>query len=199
MNSHELAHKREVDFMLTKHLVTKDLVDKAHEMFAVIFPDEHLYDEDGGVLKSCFSESCSDDHDPNDLWNYYLWKLSTFDNPDGEFIGMSGIYTEAIDPESAWLGWIGVMPSYRRERVATRMLNSFCQECRERGFKYARLYTNENNIPAREFYKFNGFTEEKYNGPTPDCVLTGGPIYIYSKSLYPQYECPPWADRHLDF
>lgn len=185
--------------MLTKYLVTKELVDKAHELFAVIFPDEHLYDEDGGVLKSCFSESCSDDHDPNDLWNYYLWKFSTHDNPEGEFIGMSGIYTETIDPESAWLGWIGVIPSYRRMRVATRMINSFCQECRERGFKYARLYTNENNIPAREFYKFNGFTEEKYNGPTPDCVLTGGPIYIYSKSLYPQYECPPWNDRKLDF
>ena len=117
----------------------------------------------------------------------------------GSFIGMSGIYTEAIDPDSAWLGWIGVLPEYRRERFATRMLNAFAEECRQRGFKYARIYTNEGNIPARECYKFNGFMEEKYNGPTPDCVLTGGPIYIYSKSLYPQYECPPWADRHLDF
>lgn len=63
MTSHEITHKREDHLMLTKHLVTKELVDKAHEMFAVIFPDEHLYDEDGGVLKSCFSESCSDDHD----------------------------------------------------------------------------------------------------------------------------------------
>lgn len=185
--------------MLTKYLVTKDLVDTAHEMFKVIFPDERLYEEEGGELKSCFSESCSDDHDPNDLWHYYLWKFTTFDNPEGEFIGMSGIYTEAIDPESAWLGWLGVMPSYRRLRVATRMLNSFCRECREHGFKYARIYTNENNISARECYKFNGFTEEKYNGPAPDCVLTGGPIYIYSKALYLNEECPPWNDRKLDF
>ena len=51
MNAHEIAHKREVDLMLTKHLVTKELVDKAHEMFAIIFLDEHLYDEDGGVAE----------------------------------------------------------------------------------------------------------------------------------------------------
>ena len=60
MTSHDLTHKREADYMLTKHLVTKDLVDKAHEMFAIIFPDEHMYDEEDGVLKSCFSESCSE-------------------------------------------------------------------------------------------------------------------------------------------
>lgn len=184
--------------MFVKHLVTPELVGKAHELFAIIFPDEHLYDE-GGPLKSCFELSCDPTHDPHDIWHYYLWSDSTPDCPMGKFIGMSGIYTEASDPESAWLGWIGVLPEYRRERFATRMLNAFAEECRSLGFKYARIYTNENNIPARECYKFNGYTEEKYNGPTPDYVLTGGPIYLYSKSLYPETELVLWNDRHLDF
>jgi ribosomal protein S18 acetylase RimI-like enzyme len=116
----------------------------------------------------------------------------------GKFIGMSGIYAEASDPESAWLGWFGVLPEYRRERFATRMLNVFAEECRALGFKYARIYTTENNIPARECYKFNGFSEEIYGGVIPFYVI-GGPVYIYSRSLYPNYDCPPWNDRHLDF
>lgn len=186
--------------MFNKRLVTKYLVDDAHDLFARIFPDEHLYDKEGGVLKSCFEESCSETRDQvNDPWKYWLWHFSTADMPLGETIGMSGIYIEHADPESAWLGWLGVLPEYRRERFATRMLNDFAEECRKCGRKYARIYTNENNIPARECYKFNGYVEEKFNGPTPEYVLTGGPIYIYSKSLYPGVECPPWNDRHLDF
>lgn len=184
--------------MFVKHLVTPELVGKAHELFAIIFPDEHLYDE-GGPLKSCFELSCDPTRDPRDIWHYYLWSYSTPDCPMGKFIGMSGIYLEASDPDSAWLGWLGVLPEYRRERFATRMLNDFAQECRKCGRKYARIYTNENNLPARACYRSNGFTEEKYNGPTPEYVLTGGPIWIYSRSLYPENKLPLWNDRHLDF
>ena len=185
--------------MFTKHLVTKDLLEKAKELFGIIFPSETLYDEVDGVLKSCFDEACAHEQTPDNPWNYYLWSYSTPDKPMGEFIGISGIYVEKADPKSAWLGWLGVVPEHRRERFGTRMLNAFADECRDRGFRFARLYTNENNTAAREFYKFNGFKEEKFVGEAPDYVLNGGPVWIYSRSLYPYEECPDWGDRHLDF
>ena len=185
--------------MFRKHLVTKYTVDDAHDMFRQIFPDEKLYEEDGGSLKSCFSEAAKTFNDPNVLWNYYIYTDSSPEHPLGFSVGMSGIYLEDADPDSAWLGWLGVLPEYRREHYGTRIMNEFLNECRERGFKFARLYTNENNIVARAFYEANGFIGEKYNGEVPECVKTGGDVWIYSKSLCPAVPCIPWGDRHLDF
>lgn len=106
--------------MFTKKLVTQELVGDAHRLFKLIFPKETLY-EDGSV-ESCFSKSAENPLGP---WRYWLWSLSTPECPSGKFIGMSGIYEEEADPESAWLG---VLPEYRREWFGTRMLNAFQQE-----------------------------------------------------------------------
>lgn len=128
-----------------------------------------------------------------------MYKEYSSERSDGELVGMSGIYLEKSDPDSAWLGWIGVRPQFRRHRYGTRILNDFLDICRQYEFKFARLYTNENNVAARRFYEFNGFVGEKYTGDAPECVKTGGDIWIYSKSLREGFDCPPWNNRHLDF
>lgn len=182
--------------MFTKHLVTKELLPVVHRMFREVFPDEKLYED--GSCKDCFAGACDHEQKGRDVWHYYLWKLTTPDDQEGKFIAMSGIYTEEADPDSLWLGWMGVLPEYRRERLATRILNDFLRECRGLGFKYARIYTNEDNEAARACYRFNGFAEEKYGGETPEYILFGGPVWVYSRSAISP-ECPPWNDRKLNF
>lgn len=181
--------------MFTKKLITKELVPEAHRLFKLIFPEEHMYDD--GTLESCFSRTAAD---PSGPWHYWLWSYSTPEFPMGKNIGLSGIYVEDADPESAWLGWLGVLPEYRRERFGTRMLNAFQQEARDAGFKYARIYTNEGNTAARELYKFAGYTEERLDYDPPEYVLTGGPVVIYSMSLDKEkWPLVPWASRPLVF
>ena len=183
--------------MFNKKLVTSELVPDAHRLFSEIFPDEHLYED--GTLESCFSLSASQLHEEHDLWQYWIWYLSTSEVPMGMPIGMSGIYTEESDPESAWIGWLGVLPKFRRERFGTRMLNDFQQEARERGFKFARLYTNEGNLAARALYEFCGYTMERLSFDPPDYVKTGGDVIIYSRSLIEGQELVLWNNRPLAF
>ena len=181
--------------MFTKKLVTQEIVGDAHRLFKLIFPKETLYDD--GSVDSCFSKSAENPLGP---LHYWLWSLSTPECPMGKFIGMSGIYEEEADPESAWLGWLGVLPEYRRERFGTRMLNAFQQEARDAGYKYARIYTNEGNKAARALYEFAGYTMETLDYKTPDYVLTDGPVVIYSMSLDKEkWPLRPWASRPLMF
>lgn len=181
--------------MFTRKLINKELIDEAHRLFKLIFPKETLYDD--GSVDSCFTRSAENPLGP---WHYWLWSLSTSECPMGKFIGMSGIYEEEADPESAWLGWLGVLPEYRRERFGTRMLNAFQQEARDAGYKYARIYTNEGNKAARALYEFAGYTMETLDYEAPEYVLTDGPVVIYSMSLDKEkWPLRPWASRPLEF
>ena len=183
--------------MFNKKLVTPELVQVAHELFKEIFPNETLYED--GTLESCFSRSAALVNDEHELWHYWVWSLSTPEAPMGFPIGLSGIYTEESDPDSAWLGWLGVISKYRRERFGTRILNDFLREARDRGFKFARLYTNDGNVAAKALYEFNGFTKETLNFDPPDYVKVGGEVIIYSKSLIEGQELVPWNSRPLVF
>ena len=185
--------------MFKQHLVDKSLVNKATELFRIIFPNETMYDEETGSLDNCFALAAEETHEPPDIWRYYLYTDSTPDCPYGKYIGMSGIYVEKSDPESAWLGWLGVLPEYRRERYGTRMLNYFEREAKELGFKFARLYTNEGNLAARALYEFAGYTMERLNYDPPEYVKVGGEVVIYSRSLYKDVPLVPWNSRPLEF
>jgi len=181
--------------MFTKKLVTQELVGDAHRLFKLIFPKETLYEE--GSVESCFTQ-CLKPH--NGLWHYWIWSLSTPDCPMGKYIGLSGIYEEEADPESAWLGWLGVLPEYRRERFGTRMLNAFQREARDVGYKYARIYTNEGNVAARGLYESAGYTMERLDYKAPDYVLSDGPVVIYSMSLDKEkWPLVQWGSRPLVF
>lgn len=181
--------------MFTKKLVTKELVSEAHRLFKLIFPNEQLYDD--GSVESCFTRSAEN---PTGPWHYWLWSLSDVDCPMGKYIGLSGIYEEEADPESAWLGWLGVLPEYRRERFGTRMLNAFQGEARDTGYKYARIYTNEGNMPARELYKSAGYIMERLDYEPPEYVKVGGDVLIYSMSLDKEkWPLVPWGSRPLSF
>ena len=124
---------------------------------------------------------------------YEYWILYV----EGTPVGISGIYSLQEDPESAWLGWFGILPEFRRKKLGSEALSLFEQEARKRGFRFARLYTARwNNDVAKSFYANNGYVEEYY-----DCQEDSGAsveaLSIFSKALYPDGELPAWNNRNM--
>ena len=123
---------------------------------------------------------------------YYLLYL------DEVCIGISGIYQYPSDPASAWLGWFGILPAYRRYGYGSEALGIFEQTARDRGFAYARLYTDRyNNEAAITFYTANGYSGEIYDNPD-DPAAFQYPIFVFSKSLTGD-PVPPWNNREMNF
>ena len=157
-------------------VVTEDNISLAVEMWHRIFPGEELLSVFNG--KNCYEKSLETD----DLTYFIHYAENT---P----VGISGIYKEPAEQESAWLGWFGVLPKYRRMGYGTDIINVFLEMLRILGYKYARLYTGADNTVGRKFYEHNGFTGEPYKSDKEDLI-------IYSKSLCDE-PVPLWGNRRL--
>ena len=99
-------------------------LDTAYDIEKTIFPE---YDALKNYLDS-FAE--------NNKSEYYLIK------EDGTFIGIIGLYYFNAYPDDAWLGWFGFLDEYRHKGYGKKALEFFENLARERGFRYARLYTD---------------------------------------------------------
>ena len=112
-------------------------------------------------------------------------------------IGISGLYYYEIDPTSAWLGWFGVKPEYRRCGYGSRILKLFEKTAKKLGFKYTRLYTDQfNNEAAISFYKTNGYLFEEYKNDN-DGASNKIKVYIASKSLG-KYPIKLWNNKNIN-
>lgn len=167
--------------MLNAHLVTAENLAIVLDMWHKIFPNETLWCG-FALAENCFQKSL---HDP--YLRYYIHYNG--DTP----VGISGIYKEDAEPESAWLGWFGVLPEYRRQGFGTKIMDYFIQECRSLGKKYARLYTGAENTIGQKFYEAYGYKGEPY---TADHPYDPEELIIYSLSLCNE-PVPPWNNRHL--
>ena len=68
------------------------------------------------------------------------------------YVGISGLYSLKADPESAWLGWFGILEQYRRNRYGSEALRLFELRAKELGYKYCRVYTDrDDNDSAIDF------------------------------------------------
>lgn len=124
---------------------------------------------------------------------YEYWLVQV----DGEYVGISGIYSLPVDPDSAWLGWFGILPQFRRMGLGSRVIRAFEDVARERGFLYARLYTGRyDNEVAKAFYRANGYQEEFYDCPEDPGGLVE-PLSIFSKALSEGSTVPPWGNKSM--
>jgi len=99
-----------------------------------------------------------------------------------DIVGISGIYIEPFEPDTAWLGWYGVKAKYRKKGYGTKILNHTIEIAKQSGFKYFRLYTDIVNPNAHRLYdKVMDFVEEYKEQDYR--------VLIYSKSLCNQ-PCP---------
>jgi GNAT superfamily N-acetyltransferase len=152
--------------MLTLVPVTEENIDQAIAVQSIIFPaysaEENYRDGVTGKTENA----------------YYL----VYD--DRICIGITGLYSLSSDPDSAWLGWFGVLEDFRRRHYGSMILSLFEEQARTAGFRYARIYTDRyDNDTAIAFYTACGYTPETYDNPEdPACYEY--PILIFSKALY---------------
>ena len=111
-------------------------------------------------------------------------------------VGITGLYSYPANPESAWLGWFGVLQEFRRRHYGSRILSMFEEQARCAGFRYARIYTDRyDNNTAIAFYTACGYTSEIYDNPEdPACYQY--PVLIFSKALY-DGPLPAWNNRDI--
>ena len=161
-------------------LIDKSNLDTAHEIENIIFPH---YDALKNYLDSIFDPKKS---------GYYLIKENDV------YIGIIGIYSYDAYPDDAWLGWFGLLEEYRGKGYGRKALEFFEELARNRGFRYARLFTDTlNNDNTRNFYKHHDYFEERYINFSDPASLKY-PISIFSKSLYEE-RCPRWNNRDIHF
>ena len=98
-------------------------------------------------------------------------------------IGVTGIYSYHEYPETAWLGWFGMLSKYRKKGYGRMALDKTIELAKEKGYTRFRLYTDEFATEAHKLYKSRGLIEEPYTNEDDQDEYFIAKIYIYSKSL----------------
>lgn len=110
-------------------------------------------------------------------------------------VGQWGLYTTTLEQnETAWLGWFSVLPKFRRLGYGSHILTFFETMAKAEGFKFIRLYTSKDNIPAQECYKKFGFVLEDFIGTTD---METEPLVIGSKSIS-DTPVQPWGNKPME-
>lgn len=98
---------------------------------------------------------------PLPLWKLFLCKEA------GEIVGLCSYYQQEDDPpDRFWVGWIGVLPAFRRQGMGRTMLEWVEQQMRARGGVHSWVYTERKNVGAMEFYADAGYQSEGLFGST---------------------------------
>ena len=156
--------------MMTLERITRENIDYASEIQRELFPEYSGRENYEDSLKE------------NSRLEYYLVC------EDGVCAGITGLYSYPEYPESAWLGRFGIRENYRRKHLGSAVLKRFEEMAVQKGFRFARLYTDaENNDAAIAFYKSNGYQPEPYQNEE-DPVSLKYKALIFSKSLTDE----PW-------
>ena len=159
-------------------LVTKDNLLLAYKVQKEIFPDSPDY---------LFLKNAVESEDI--ALNHYL----AYENH--RLVGITGVYSEAIDKDSIWLSWFGVLPTERRKGYGRKILEETENICKSLPFKFFRCYTtssyNSSALPLYDSFftikeKYENENDETYNNTT----------LIYSSSLQKE-KVPYWNNKYI--
>lgn len=98
-------------------------------------------------------------------------------------VGVTGIYSYHEYPETAWLGWFGILEKYRNNGLGGITLDKTIELAQKKGYTTFRLYTDEFAKDAHRLYESRGLEKELYDNPDDKDNFIDAKIYIYSKSL----------------
>ena len=98
-------------------------------------------------------------------------------------IGVTGIYSYNEYPESAWLGWFGILEEYRNKGYGGIVLDKTIELARQKGYSKFRTYTDEYAKSAHKLYASRGLVKELYDNEEDKDEYFISDIYIYSISL----------------
>lgn len=93
-----------------------------------------------------------DDEDENKYWQVYLIKWND------ETVGICGLYSQyANTTDELWLGWFGIIPTKRNDKIGQHALNWMKENAKSIGCKKLMSYVDEHGKPLPFYYR-NGFT-----------------------------------------
>ena len=158
--------------------ITEDNIDYAVQIQNELFPEENA--------RQNYEESVTGISG----YEYYLVY------EDGNYVGVTGIYSYPGDNENAWLGWFGIREPYRRKHLGSQVLKMFEDMALRKEYRNTRLYTDAvDNEAAIAFYTANGYTSEPYDNPDdPACRQIK--TLIFPKSLIQGF-ANPWNNRNI--
>lgn len=119
---------------------------------------------------------------------------------NNEIVGLSGIYESAElgEPETAWLGWFGVLEDYRHLGYGSEILEQTLEVARSQGFTKLRLYSSKRDDFCPNALPFYKKLSAKYNGFVEDYTLEQLEMQriVVSFSLNNK-EISKWNNRNL--
>jgi ribosomal protein S18 acetylase RimI-like enzyme len=119
------------------------------EAFLSNYEREHAYSESDWLAEFCRGE----------------WVI---DLRHGEAIGLIGTTREPVTPTNeCYLEYMWISPLYRRQGVATDMLENVLKRLASSGVDTIMLWTLDGNEPARRFYEKRGFASTLKRQPLP--------------------------------
>lgn len=158
--------------------INKDNIDLAFKIENEIFPEYNAYNNYLGSLNA----------DSKTIFFIIYNDLIP--------IGVSGLYWYRNDNKSAWLGFFGLKEEYRGKRFGNEALMLTEDYAKKLGFKYMRLFTDDINYKAINFYKLNGYIFEDYNSNLEE-LKDEFKVVIGSKSIS-DLEMELWNNRFIN-
>ena len=129
----------------------------------------NLGPEDAHILDRVRDGTFDHPIDPSRAWAFLATRVNelvvALDR--GEVIGFASgtVLMHPDKPTAFFVNEVGVHEDYRRQRIATRLVERICDLARDRGCEGIWLATEGDNIPARGLYKALNARE------TPDVVV----------------------------
>ncbi len=107
--------------------------------------------------------------------HYYIAKRN------GVAAGITGYYSIEGHEDEAWLGWMGVLPPYRRGGIGHELVQQGFAKAAEKNTRTFRIWTTleDDYANARRLYTNMGFLQEPYRAGAIDGAKL---ITIFSKS-----------------
>lgn len=112
-------------------------------------------------------------------------------------VGVVGLYSYHEYPNTAWLGWFGVLPEERGKKFGSEIFDFWLETAKEKGYTEARLYTDKiENQDALGFYLHNRMTQETYRNSSETQEITDSTL-IFSLSLTDK-PIEKWDNKFLE-
>lgn len=85
----------------------------------------------------------------------------------GQIVGITGVYCWQSDPTSCWIGWTGVVPTYRKQGIGTALIHWVIDRALSyKSVQTIKVYTGRANTGANRLYSKLGFSlvhsQDKY-------------------------------------
>ena len=89
---------------------------------------------------------------PLSYWQVYIIRNTS------EIVGVTGLYQRPeTEKHIYWLGWFGIRPQWRRQRLGSESVRRVIEKAKERGGRELWVYTGAADQPAVRFYLSLGF------------------------------------------